>query len=441
MIVKPKIFQSTGTYKVRFLYLDIVNGVLTYKMLERYVNSGGTVTPPAIPITLAATAKRSCALEFVEWNYSNANLTNITQDIDVGAVYRNATSGGIRKTHVFIVATANTGLAVPIYFNKSDGSTLTISWGDGSANYTTTSSGNVNTTHTYSSEGAYEITMWISSGSGTYSFSNGSGTTNFIGGNNNNYRKTLENIFIGDNVPSISTYGFYNMLALKKVNIPNTVTSMSTYTFGFCRSLENIIVPAQCITIDNYSFQNCDCCRNIFLGYGVTTLGTNVYYSTSSLFEHIIPNSVTSMGSNLFIYGNISEIKLSTSITDIPASAFDQALSLVNIEIPQGVTTINNYAFSGAYCIPKLTIPSSVTSIGTNAFGNCHYLKVLTVKYFSAPSTITTLGVDGFYTPNPQLRIYVPVGSGAVYKAATNWSTYANRIYEDTAQNRAIFGD
>ncbi len=38
------------------------------------------------------------------------------------------------------------------------------------------------------------------------------------------------------------------------------------------------------------------------------------------------------------------------------------------------------------------------------------------------------LGNDAF-TNNP-CKIYVPIGSGAAYKAATNWSAYADRIYE-----------
>ena len=36
---------------------------------------------------------------------------------------------------------------------------------------------------------------------------------------------------------------------------------------------------------------------------------------------------------------------------------------------------------------------------------------------------------DNCFTNNP-CNIYVPRGSGDAYKTATNWSTYADRIYE-----------
>jgi hypothetical protein len=441
MIVKPKIFQSTGTYKVRFFYWDVLGGVLTQKILERYVNSGGTVIPPAVPQTLTATTKRSPTLEFVSWNYSNANLTNITQDIDVGAVYRNATTDGIRKTHAFIITTANTGLAVPVYFNKSDTSELTISWGDGSANYTTSSSGNVNTTHTYSVEGAYEITMWINSGSGTYSFSNGSATTDFIGGSNIKYKKCLVSLFVGDNVTTISAYGLYSMSSLRIVNIPSNVTSIGTYAFAFLSVLEYLVIPSQCLTLGAYSFRSCSCLKNIFLGDGVTSIGDACFYAASSLSDIIISNSVTSLGTEVFNTSGAVNVKLSDNISSIPANTFENCSRLQSVIFSNTITSIaaNGFAFCGN--LFSITIPSDVTSIENLAFKSAFSLTVLTIKRFTAPEDITTLGTENFYAPNYVFRIYVPVGSLSVYQAATNWSTYANRMYEDTAENRALFGD
>lgn len=440
MIVKPKIFQSTGTYKVRFFYWDVVGGVLTDKVIERYVNAGGTVIAPAIPTTLSATIKRSPALEFDSWNYSSVNLTNINQDLDVGAIYRNTTSGGIRKTHAFIVVTANTGYTVPIYFNKSDSSTLTISWGDGSADYTTTSSGNINTSHTYSTVGAYEITMWISSGAGTYSFGNTS-SNNFIGGSNSNYRKCLESLFIGDNVSTISDYGLYNMFNLKIVNITSNITSFAQYAFGYCRNLENINIPSQCTNLGNSCFTDCYSLKNLILGYGITTFGNTTLSNCSTINNVIMPNSISTLGTSNFYNSGIVNLKLSDNITSIPVNTFLSCSRLKDIIFSNNITSIGSGSFSDCTNLRSIIIPSSVTSIMDSAFYFCAYLKVITIKLFTAPSTITTLGVDSFYNPNTQFRIYVPMGSGDVYKAATNWSTWANRIYEDTAENRALFGD
>lgn len=440
MIVKPKVFQGSGTYKVRFFYWDIVDGVLTYKIIERYVNAGGTVIAPVVPTTLIATTKRSPALEFVSWNYSSDNLTNINQDIDVGAIYRNTTSGGVRKTHVFIVTTANTGLVVPIYFNKSDASTLTISWGDGSADYTTTSSGNLNTNHTYSTAGAYEITMWISSGAGTYSFGNTS-SNNFIGGSNSDYRKCLDSLFIGDNVTTLPNYALYNMYNLRKLNIPIGVTSLGQYVLGYCRSLEYAIIPAECTSIGTSCFTDCYYLKNLLLGYGTTTLGDSILINCSTINYIIIPNSVTTLGASTFYNSSIVKAKISDNVTTIPTNTFASCAKLQEVIFSNSITSVGNSAFSDCVNLSSISIPNTVASLGDSSFYFCPYLKVMTVNRFLEPSDITTLGSTAFSSPNTQFRIYVPVGSGDVYKGATNWSTYTNRIYEDTVENRALFGD
>jgi hypothetical protein len=439
MIVKPKVFQSTGAYKVRFFYLDITNGVLDYKILEKYVNSGGTVIPPAIPQTLAATT-RSCALEFVSWNHSNSNLTNITQDLDVGAVYRNVTSDGIRKTSAFIITTAGTGLSVPVYFNKSDTSTLTISWGDGSANYTTTSSGNLNTSHTYSTAGKYEITIWISSGSGTYSFGNKSSSYSFVGGNNSNYIRCLENLFIGEKA-TLEDYALVNSVNLNIVNIPNTITSIGKYVFSSCRNIEYIITPFECTLLNNSCFADCVSLSHAIFGYGLTTLGQACLYDTYSLSEFIMPNSVNSVSSFLVSSSGVIKVQLSNNLTTIPVSTFNSCAKLKDVIFSNSITNIYDYAFANCVNFNILTVPSTVTNIGEYVFYGCNYLTVITLKRFNSPSDITTLAINNSSSINAQLRVYVPVGSLSVYQNATNWTAFANYMYEDTAQNRALFGD
>ena len=184
VIVKKGAEPTTGDYLVR--YFDYDGTILK----EQWVDSGEDATPPTSP--------SHSGLTFQGWNRVS---TNVTEDRDIGATY--ITSDG--KTKVKIRLTTVSGKAPTLYLNKSDSSTLTIDWGDGTSN-TYTNSGNFNVSHTYTNYGDYEITMWISSGSGTYTFGNGSDTTTFIGGSSQAYRNTLLYIFIGENVTSIGSY-------------------------------------------------------------------------------------------------------------------------------------------------------------------------------------------------------------------------------------------
>jgi hypothetical protein len=147
------------------------------------------------------------------------------------------------------------------------------------------------------------------------------------------------------------------------------------------------------------------------------------------------------LGTGVFSYSNVVNVKLSDNISSIPVNTFTNCSRLQDVVFSNTITSIGANAFSSCGNFISITIPSTVTSIGDSAFNNTFYLTVLTLKSFTAPSTITTLGTNAFYTSNYIFRIYVPVGSLSVYQNATNWSTYANIMYEDTHENRGLFGD
>jgi hypothetical protein len=458
MIVKPKIFRDTGTYKVRFLYLAVENGELVNKIIERYVNAGETVIAPDISTSLVATSKKSCALTFYAWNYTD--LTNIQRDLDIGAIY-NTTDN---KTHAFVTITPTTGYSLPVYFYKSDGSTLTISWGDGSADYTTTTSGNLNTSHTYSTAGTYEITMWINSGSGTYSFGNGSDTTSFTGGNTQSYRNALYSLYIGDNVTQIIGYAFNLCTSLSLVTIKHGILSIGSTAFSSTK-ITNLNIPSSCTSLSTYVFSNAYSLQSISIPNQVTSIDTGCFLNCYSLSRLIFPPISTIKSITCNSCYSLIDLCITSSTTKIEYNAFESCTSLESIVLPDSVTSIGNQAFfkchslssvvlqsnlsgqlsdntfSQCFAINKITIPAGITAIDHQCFYSCKIL-VYTFKRFTAPSTITLLySTQAFYGINASTRIYVPVGSEAVYKGATNWSTYANQIYEDTPENRALFGD
>lgn len=452
--------STSGDYSVRFMYLAVENGILVDKITTVWVNSGGTVTAPTIASTLDATTKRSCALTFYGWNYTD--LTNITHNLDVGAIYYPTDN----KTHAFVTVNTVTGLSPSVYFNKSDSSTLTISWGDGTSDYTTTSSGNLNTSHTYSTAGTYEITMWISSGTGTYNFSNASASTTFIGGNTQAYRNSLINLFIGSNVTEISAYAFdgcdsLNFITLKhgitsigdyafyytskltNISIPSSTTSIGTNCFNYAYGLQNISIPTQVTSIGGSCFSFCYSLKRLIFS-PVTRINAYTCENCYSLAEVFLSSGVTVLDNGSFFYCySLKNIVIPNTVTTVGSSVFSQCYSLNSITFSSNLTQINNSIFSGCSALENVSnIPSSVSSIGSDSFNGCLSVRNYTLSRYTAPSTITTLSNTSAFTNIKQsTRIYVPVGSLSVYQGATNWSTYANYMYEDTAQNRALFGD
>ena len=288
-----------GDYLVR--YIDYDGTILK----EKRVDSGGSVTPPTAP------NHTDIGLTFDDWT---ATSTNVTSNLNIRAVYY--TTDG--KSLLGLRSTVATGLDVALYLNKSDGSTLTVDWGDGSSN-DFTNTGNFNTgTHTYASYGDYEVKMWISSGIGTYSFGNGSSTTTVVGGNIQTQRDMLLYAFIGDSVTSIGNNAFQGCYSLTNIVITNSVKSIGDIAFTNCYSLTSITIPN-----------------------GVESIGSAAFYSCYSLTNIVIPNSVTSIG----------------------IQAFQNCYSLTTyvFERTAGVTTIGGTAtFTGINTSTKIYVPDDL---------------------------------------------------------------------------------
>ena len=168
---------------------------------------------------------------------------------------------------------------------------------------------------------------------------------------------------------------------LQKIEIGNHITSIDTYAFRNCYSLVSVSIPSSVTSIGNYAFQSC--------------------YSLELVS---IPNGITNIGDNVF-YG---------------------CYSLKSISIPSSVTSIGDYAFFRCNALSSISIPSSVTGIGNYAFQDCQGMAIYDfTKHTSVPTLVNT---NAFSSIPSDCKIKVPSSLLEEWKAATNWSKYANKI-------------
>ena len=158
--------------------------------------------------------------------------------------------------------------------------------------------------------------------------------------------------------------------------IDDVLTSIGLYAFHGCSSLTSVEFPI------------------------VTSINTYAFYGCSSLTSVEFP-ATTSIGDHAF-YGCSS---LTTA--DFPA-----------------VTTIGGSAFYGCSSLTTIDFPA-VTTISGNAFINCSRLTSVILRN---TSQVATLSSTNAFSGAPNAIIYVPDALVNDYKAATNWSTYADRI-------------
>ena len=122
---------------------------------------------------------------------------------------------------------------------------------------------------------------------------------------------------------------------------------------------------------------------------------------------------------------NLKKVILNDKVEILYGDPFRDCVALTEIsDIPDTCYEIGGDCFNGCSSLKSIVIGRGVTQISNSAFRNCTSMESLFIKTAIPPM----LGNDAF--TNNHCKIYVSIGSGAAYKAATNWSAYADRIYE-----------
>lgn len=337
------------------------------------------------------------------WNWSFTDAQNYVQEygeLNVGQMY--TTDTGETKIYITLEPnTPNNRKTFYVRFQSSVANNVTIDWGDGTTPETAGGTTATNYPHTYTDNGDYVIKLKVNTGTidltGT--------TAAVIYGNVSNFynRPRIQRVEIGDNVASIGLNTFLYCYSLVSVTIPNSVTGIAKNAFGYCYTLHHITIPNSATIIGESAFTD---------SYGIKTIA--------------IPNSVTSIGLQAFYncYG-LEAITIPDSVTSIGDNAFSDCRSLKTLIIPDGVITLGQRVLNNAYSLTSLTVPDSVTTIGVVAFGNCNGMG----EYHFLGTTPPSLGTNSFSNIQSDCKIYVPSASVNDYKTASNWSTYAAKIY------------
>ena len=341
------------------------------------------------------------------WNWLLANLKTTNRKMNVGAVY--ITDDG--KTRIYI--RLEEGRTSPMLGVCPNG-TVTVDWGDGTTpdTLTGTSTTTVKWTpnHAYAAPGEYVIKLTVDGTMGFYgnsSSSVGSATLRYSSSDDNRnrvYQNSVQKIEIGNGVTSIGDSAFSNCYSLSSITMSNGVASIGTSAFDSCYSLVSITIPDSVTSIGNYAFYNCYSLSSITMSNGVTSIGESAFDSCYSLSSITIPDGVTSIGE----------------------SAFYSCYSLSSITMPNGVTIIRISAFESCYSLVSITIHDGVTSIADFAFNSCFGAAFYD---FTACTTVPTLvSINAFENIPDECQIRVPAALVDEWKAATNWSTYADHI-------------
>lgn len=203
--------------------------------------------------------------------------------------------------------------------------------------------------------------------------------------------------------------------SIKYVKLPDSLTDIKPYAFRDCSNLKQTLeIPKKVISIGDYAFASCKI-QALELNEGLIDLGEYAFSGCKASYLDI-PSTLEIIGDYAFFCSSLKSVnfKSNGNLKTIGRSAFQNAVNLVEVDIPATVTEIKDCAFN---CdgIPNVK-PEKV---------HVHWDRPSMASVSSAFTTITSLSGE-YYGP----ILYVPKGTIPLYRNASPWSAF-KYIYED----------
>jgi len=297
------------------------------------------------------------------------------------------------------------------------------------------------------------VYKWVNN-DGTYSLDRDINNTSVLSGTSYRYNTNLIAVVLPENIKTLSAQ-FLNDSNLQFINLDNITSITVSNCFQGCSSLSSIVelskledkIPsttfrasgltsfkcsAPITTIDGSAFRECPNLETVELPQTLTSLSNYVFYRCRKLKSISGLENVTSIDLYCFYECNNLSIELNLpNLTTLIGSAQFSGTGITKVLNLGSITsTPDGGMYTGlvANCesLTEITFPSTITKIGQYTCYGCSALE--TVKCLA--TSVPELGSNVFSHTNSTFKIYVPYGTSAAYKEATNWINYASQIYE-----------
>ena len=262
-------------------------------------------------------------------------------------------------------------------------------------------------------------------------------------------QKTISGDYVNNRVTNICNYAFASCTGLTSINLPN-VTSIGSYVFTGCSGLKSINIDFEkVVSIGPHAFSGAVKFIEELDSTSINTIGNNAFHGCGNLTYINLPNLV-SCGLQTFVNCNSLITANLQSLTWVSDQLFQGCTALKNVSLP-ACTGSGQLAFSGCSGLEVINLPSYNGSAYSNMFDGCSSLKrvdigtkmdiirgyafrgcvSLEALIIRGTSVSTLSNVNNFENSgiaNGTGYIYVPSALVDKYKAANNWSTYADQI-------------
>lgn len=241
-------------------------------------------------------------------------------------------------------------------------------------------------------------------------------------------------------ITEIPGHLFYECSNVTSITLLNGITEINENAFGSCSSLSSISLPNSLLKIYSSVFAGCSSLTHIDIPDSVKEIGSSIFTSCSNLQTIKLSNNLTSIPYQCFSKcSSLSSITVPASVETIGYQAFNETSSLNELVLNDGLKVISQQILTGS-ALKTLVVPETVEKLHYRCFHNAVLLESIYFKsttppeaVFDGPDYVTTWSgfyKAGFYTTTGKTTIYVPIGSGDLYRNAAGWNEYANQIVE-----------
>lgn len=378
-------------------------------------------------LTELPTPKGHSGLVFDGWNWDYEDVIALDYPMNIGAMYR--TDDG--KTRLYLKVEKPTSISLTF---KNSG-TATVDFGDGEV--VETSEATPVLPHTYD-VGEYVLKI---DGTKTYEFNTDASVRNIIGEFSAASSGMIRKVEIGSRC-TITTGAFKGCYNMETITLPSAMVWAGWTETYMSSGLKHFNLPKNC---------------SIFVS-GLS--------STSQLRMVCLPTNPSYLSMNFIAYCGIEKLAICDSVSvlnsveasclrkirwpsasTLPNRAFAQCYFLEEVILPDSITILPSSTFQECRCLRTFNMPSALESIGNGAMYRCSSL----YRIPPFPSTLKSIDTNAFFQSTVKMfdfsacaqvptlananafghtsgGIVVPDALYDEWIAATNWSTYADRI-------------
>lgn len=239
----------------------------------------------------------------------------------------------------------------------------------------------------------------------------------------NIYSCTDNKIIFDAKIRTIWKEAFKNNTDITTITIPDDVNYIGQSAFQGCSNLRQVQYSKNIRGIQDSAFSGCIQLTTFPESDVLTSLGEYAYKGCSSLTNIVLPDSLKTVGSYAFEQcTGLTTLSIGSGVTDIYMSAFKDCSSLTEVTIPDNVLTLGTTVFQNCTSLQQIVFGAGLTNIGGGVLNGCTALKTITCKAIQPPA------MNGGNYLTGVTVVYVPEESVDKYKAASQWSSYANVI-------------